>query len=174
MTHLRLFLALGVLLVLPRAAGAQTPGEGSGVGAFVQLPNGDWVPRDHPAAQAAKAPFPLYGYIDSPDPLAKADYTVGFQITGWHLDCRNGQQPPFVAILVDNRWITSYAVERALPRPDVRDRYLAACPAIGANTAFGYTLRLNEPLNPGGYWLTVFWNDGADRSRGESRFVVVK
>lgn len=124
---------------------------------------------------------PLHGFIDIPDWRVFADYYVGFPISGWELDCRDGQQSPFVAVLVKefgdkpSRWITNFTVERALHRPDVRDYYAAqnACPAIGTNDAFGYTVRINEVLPPGLYSLTVFWKSNDERARSEGRFVVV-
>lgn len=133
-----------------------------------------------PAAATPKPPFPLHGYIDSPDWRAVADYYIEFPISGWSLDCRDGQQPPFVAVLVKeigdkpSRWVTSFTVERALSRPDVRLAYGNACPNIDTNDKFGYTVRVNEVLPPGVYSLAVFWTSGDGKSRSESRFVLVK
>lgn len=174
----RVLLAVAFCLVASTAF-AQTPGEGSGAGAFIQLPNGDWVPANHPAA-AAKPPFPLHGFVDDPHWSKRSEYFIGFPITGWMLDCRDGQQPPFVAIAIAvpgipaERWIGSYTVERGLSRPDVRNQYAAHCPAIGGNDAFGYTLRINEPLPAGQHWLTVYWTSGDEKRRGESVAIVVK
>lgn len=127
-----------------------------------------------------KPPFPLHGWIDSPDWRVTPDYYIGFPISGWQLDCRDGRQPPFVAVLVKewgdkpSRWITNFTVERGLTRPDIRNAYSAACPEIGSNEAFGYTVRLNEPL-PAGLWsLTVFWTTGDGKTRSEGRMAVVR
>ena len=171
----RVLLCVALLAVFVCPAFAQKPGEGSGAGTFIQLPNGDWVPNNHPAA-ANKPPFPLHGWIDSPDWRLVGDYAPGFAISGWMLDCRDGKQPPFVAISVrtdDTRWL-SYTVERNLSRPDVRDKYLPYCPAIGATDTFGYTLRVHDALPPGQHFLTLWWKSGDDKMRAESLMVFVK
>jgi hypothetical protein len=130
-------------------------------------------------AVPTRPPFPLHGYIDSPDWRAIPDYFVGFPISGWEHDCRTGEQPPFVAVTVKEvgdkptRWITNYTIERGISRPDVRNAYMFACPAIGTNEAFGYTLRINEVLPPGVYSLTVFWTTGDAKTSSDGRFVLV-
>ena len=123
--------------------------------------------------------FPLHGWIDAPHWSAVNTYYVGYPISGWQLDGRAGQQPPFVAISVREfgphqpRWVVNYTVERSLSRPDVREAYLPSYPAIGTNDAFGYTVRINEILSPGLYVITVFWSSGDELTRSENRFVRV-
>jgi hypothetical protein len=123
--------------------------------------------------------FPLHGWIDDPHWSTVGTYYVGYPLSGWHLDGRDGQQPPYVAVTVREfgerhaRWVMNYTVERALHRPDVREAYLPSYPAIGANDAFGYTVRINEILSPGLYVITVFWSSGDDLARSDGRFVRV-
>lgn len=120
---------------------------------------------------AQSAPFPLTGWIDTPSPFVVNDYVSDFHITGWMLDCRDGQLPPFVAVLDHDiatgvtQYLSSYIVFRDLARPDVQAAVSKTCPLTSVAT--GYAVYPNTPLTPGLHYFSLLWssNDGYTRSQ---------
>jgi hypothetical protein len=133
-------------------------------------------------------PLPLYGMIDLPSTFVVNDYTGDFKISGWAMDCRTGQTPPFVTVY-DSAWgtawpglnpgqakptntvLNSFLVFRDEARPDVQAWAAPHCP--GASEKVGYSLYPNATLTPGYHSLHVMWTAGDGVARSSSVWVYV-
>jgi hypothetical protein len=133
------------------------------------------LPTSASAQELPRRPVLIAGNIDLPSPYLSHPYDPAFYIAGWCVDVVEGQQPPFVAVLHHDlsrqtaRWITSFLVERGLPRPDVRDYLAQFYPSIQDNMAFGYHVYPNAGLLPSGmHFFAVFWTTGDGISQSNS------
>lgn len=137
------------------------------------------------AIQGAPAPpLPLYGYLDMPSPFFSHPYTPDFKFSGWAMDCRTGELPPFVTVedfwmgpdgtgmtLQEHTILSSFLLFRDEARPDVQAAAINTCPLASANT--GYSIYPNAALKPGVHALWVMWSAGDGISRASAIWVVV-
>jgi hypothetical protein len=131
-------------------------------------------------------PLPLYGTIDMPSTFEVNTYTGDFKITGWVMDCRTGQSPPFITVY-DYDWgiewpgynpgravptitvLPSFLVFRDELRPDVQAWAITFCPLASDRT--GYSIYPNTALRAGYHSLHVMWTAGDGIARSSSIWV---